>query len=152
VADSEIVIDANVTIRFTIKGEPHRQKVRRFFADCAKTGVVLIAPPLYESEADSVIRRRVYRGKMTPAAAKAAQTLLNALPVKTIHDPHVRERAREIAERFHQERVYDATYAALAELHGCKLWTADKEFYDTVKETLTFVKYIGNYRSLSLPT
>lgn len=144
-ARSEIVIDANMAIRFAIKGEPHRQKVRRFFADCAQRDVLLVAPPLYESEADSVIRRRVHHNKMTPSAAEASQTLLNALPVKIIYDPNVRERARNIAEQFDQDRVYDATYAALAALRSHEFWTADRKFYDVVKETLTFVKYIGDY-------
>lgn len=38
-------------------------------------------------------------------------------------------RAREIARQFGQERIYDSLYAALAELHGCEFWTADKVFY-----------------------
>ncbi|MBM3235133.1 type II toxin-antitoxin system VapC family toxin [Candidatus Poribacteria bacterium] len=41
--------------------------------------------------------------------------------------------------------VYDAAYAALAELRGCEFWTADKVFYDTVKAVLTFVKYLPDY-------
>lgn len=39
----------------------------------------------------------------------------------------------------------DATYAALAELRGCEFWTADKVFYDAVKATLSFVKYLPDY-------
>lgn len=142
---SEVVIDANLAVRFAVKGEPYSRKARRFIADCAKTGRVLIAPPLYESEADSVVRRRVYNGTMTPAAGKATQRLLDALPVIIVYDPGVRARAREIAEKFNQERVYDATYAALAERRGCEFWTADKAFFEAVSSSLTYVKYLGNY-------
>jgi len=142
--ESEVVIDANLAVRFAVKGEPYRQKARRFIADCGSAGVALIAPPLYESEADSVLRQRVYNGTMTEAAGRAAQTLLNVLPVMIVYDPNVRTRAREIAEQFNQERVYDATYAALAEQRRCELWTADKAFYDTVNATLRFVKFIGH--------
>jgi predicted nucleic acid-binding protein len=106
---------------------------------------MLLAPPLYESEADSVVRRRVYDGTMTPAAGKAAQTLLNALPVIIVYDPSVRVRAQEIAEHFNQERVYDATYAALAERRGCEFWTADKAFFEAVSRKLPFVKCLYNY-------
>jgi predicted nucleic acid-binding protein len=140
-----VVIDANLAVRFAVKGEPHRRKVRRFLTDCATAGVTLLVPPLYESEADSALRRRVYRGKMTPAAGTTAQTILNALPVQVLYDPHVRARAREIAEQFHQERVYDSTYAALAERRGCEFWTADQEFHAAVKGTLPFVHYVGDY-------
>lgn len=149
-ASNEAVIDANIAIRFAIKGEPYRQKARRFVADCATVGLILIAPPLYESEADSVIRRRVHEGKMTSTAGNAAQAILNALPIVIIYDPNVRAQARKIAEQFNQERVYDSTYAALAERCGCDFWTADKAFYDAVKGTLTFVKYIGDYSGLTL--
>jgi predicted nucleic acid-binding protein len=142
---SEYVIDANLAARFVLKGEPHRRKVRRFLVDCDAQGVGLVAPPLYESEVDSVLRRRVYHGRLTPAAEQAARTLVDALGVQTVYDPQGRARAREIAAQFHQERVYDATYAALAELRGCEFWTADKAFYDAVKGTLTFIHYIGDY-------
>jgi predicted nucleic acid-binding protein len=40
-----------------------------------------------------------------------------------------------MAERFNQRAVYDATYAALAELHGAEFWTADKAFYDAVRRS-----------------
>jgi len=50
-----------------------------------------------------------------------------------------------LAEQFNQRFVYDATYAALAELRGCEFWTADKTFYDAVKAALTFVKYLPDY-------
>jgi hypothetical protein len=44
-----------------------------------------------------------------------------------------------------RKRVYDATYAALAELRGCEFWTADKVFYDAVKGVLVFVKHLPDY-------
>jgi predicted nucleic acid-binding protein len=148
---SEAVIDANLAVKFVLKGVPYRQKVRRFLADCTKAGVTLLAPPLLESEADSALRRLVYGGYITPAAGQAAQTLLNALPVQIIYDPQVRARARAIAEQFQQQRVYDATYAALAELRGCEFWTADKAFYDAVQGTLPWVHYIGDYTGWTPP-
>lgn len=57
----------------------------------------------------------------------------------------MRRRAREVAEQFNQRFVYDATYAALAELRGCEFWTADKVFWDAVKVVLSFVKYLSDY-------
>jgi predicted nucleic acid-binding protein len=57
----------------------------------------------------------------------------------------MRQRSREIAKQFNQRKVYDATYAALAELRNCDLWTADKAFYEAVKDALSFVKYLPNY-------
>lgn len=72
-------------------------------------------------------------------------TLLDSAPVVLVTHPRMRQRAREIARQFNQRKVYDATYAALAELRGCDFWTADKAFYDAVKAGLTFVKYLPDY-------
>lgn len=99
-----------------------------------------------------MLRRRVQRGYLTPTAGQAAQKLLNSLSVCILYDSNVRARARAIAEQFHQERVYDSTYAALAEQRGCEFWTADKAFYEAVKGRLAFVHFIGDYQSLTLPS
>jgi predicted nucleic acid-binding protein len=94
---------------------------------------------------DTVIRQRVAAGKLSLNDAHKAYYLLDRAPVRiTIHSG-LRQRAREIAERFNLPTVYDATYAALAELYNCEFWTADKVFYDTVKSVLTFVKYLPSY-------
>ena len=103
-----------------------------------------------------VIRKRVYDGKLSLTDAQKAFAGLDKITVQLITHPNLfaslsgyfvnrRQRAREIAEQFNQRTVYDATYAALAEFHGCEFWTADKMFYDSVKATLLFVKYLPDY-------
>ncbi len=67
------------------------------------------------------------------------------MTVQLVTHSKMRQRAREIAEQFNLRTVYDATYAALADLQGCEFWTADKVFYDAVKTVLTFVKYLPDY-------
>ncbi|MFN3762195.1 MAG: hypothetical protein ACK4WK_03210 [Anaerolineae bacterium] len=56
------------------------------------------------------------------------------------------DRAREIARQFHQERIYDSLYAALAELYNCEFWTADRAFYEAVTPVLAYVRYLPDYR------
>jgi predicted nucleic acid-binding protein len=138
-------VDASITVKWAVKGEPFRAKARAFLSDAAASGIVLIAPPNFVSEVDSAIRKRVYDDKMTPAEARKAYAILDAAPVQIINVPGLRQRARETAEQFHQRFVYDATYVALAELRGCEFWTADKVFYDAVKAALPFVKYLPDY-------
>jgi predicted nucleic acid-binding protein len=41
--------------------------------------------------------------------------------------------------------VYDATYAALAELSGAQFWTADKAFHDAVHRELKFVRFLPDF-------
>jgi predicted nucleic acid-binding protein len=106
----------------------------------------LIAPVLFEMETDGVIQTRVVEGRTTPDVADKTLALLDSAPVTIVTHHRLRHRAREIARQFQQRKVYDATYAALAELRGCEFWTADKVFHDAVKSTLTFVKYLPDYR------
>jgi predicted nucleic acid-binding protein len=132
-------------VKLVLKGEPYRVTARRLLRDCIVNNVTLIAPPFFESEADTVIRKRVYDGKLSLADAKKAFAGLDKVTVQLLTHLNLRQRAREIAEQFNLRTVYDAAYAALAELRGCDFWTADKVFYDTVKVVLTFVKYLPDY-------
>ncbi|MEK7727726.1 MAG: type II toxin-antitoxin system VapC family toxin [candidate division KSB1 bacterium] len=143
---AERCIDASVAIKWFIKGESFRHKAIALLRDSQAAGIILIAPPLFEMETDSVIQTRVVDGKTTPAIADQTLTLLGAAPILIASHPQMRQRARAIARQFQQRKVYDATYAALAELRGCEFWTADKIFHDAVKSALTFVKYLPDYQ------
>jgi predicted nucleic acid-binding protein len=142
---TERCVDASVAVKWVLRGEPFRAKARALLNDSRRLGIVLIAPYFFACETDSVIRKHVFAGTLTPAAAARAHAFLDAAPVQLLTIPGLRQRAREIAAQFNQRAVYDATYAALAELRGCDFWTADRAFYDDVKAVLTFVKYLANY-------
>lgn len=142
---SEFVIDASLAAAFAVPGEPQNAKARALILDLAKQNARLIAPPLFEAEADSIIRRLEFTGKLTEAASVAAQAVMDALPVETIYDANTRQRAREIAKELNLVRVYDSTYAALADLRDLEFWTADERFYNAAKSALPFVRFIGNY-------
>ena len=55
------------------------------------------------------------------------------------------DRAWSLAQELAQQRTYDMTYLAVADLRGCEFWTADKQFYDAVKVKLKFVKFLPDY-------
>jgi predicted nucleic acid-binding protein len=141
----ERCVDASIAVKWAVKGEPFRARARALLRDSGVLGITLIAPLSFNPEVDSAIRKRVFDGKMTLAEAKKGYAILDVAPIQIVDVPGVRQRAREIAEKFNQRFVYDATYAALAEIRGCEFWTADKIFYDTVKATLPFVKYLPDY-------
>jgi len=122
----ERCIDANIAVKWFIKGEAFRRKALKLLRESQAAGITLIAPPLFEMETDSVIQTRVVDGRTTPAVADKTLALLDTAPVVIATHPRLRQRAREIARQFHQRKVYDATYAALAELRGCEFWTAEK--------------------------
>lgn len=142
---AERCIDANIAVKWLIKGEAFRYKAMKLLRESQDAGFTLIAPPLFEMETDSIIQTRVVEGRTTPQVADRTLALLDTAPVRIATHQRMRQRAREIARQFNQRKVYDATYAALAELRGCEFWTADKVFYDAVKTVLSFVKYLPNY-------
>jgi predicted nucleic acid-binding protein len=142
---TERCIDANIAIKWFVKGEAFRHKALKLLRESLASGITLIAPSLFESETDSVVQTRLVEGRTTPHVADQTLALLDNAPVVIVAHPRLRQRAREIARQFNQRKVYDATYAALAELRGCEFWTADKAFYDAVKAALLFVKYLPDY-------
>lgn len=152
-ADQPIIaaLDASGTAAFAIDDERYHVQAQQVIADLDRQGARLIAPPLWECEVDSILRRRVYLGTLQLEAAIAARRVINALRVEIIQDQRVRDQAWQMAERFNQIRVYDCTYAALAHWHQCNLWTADERFYNSVHLILPYVRFVGSYTITPTP-
>lgn len=113
------VLDASTAAAFVLSDEDLHAAADACLAALQSQNVQLIAPPLFESEFDGILRRRVYTGKSTPQAAAAALHVVDGLQIEIVYDPATRVLARSIGERLNRMRVYDATYAALAQLRGC---------------------------------
>lgn len=143
----EQVVDASVAMKWVFKDEDYRKQARALVTTARDRGIVLIAPPLFESETGSTIQERVFDGTMSEAEADERTRFLDRVGVRIVHDERVNEAARRIGRRFNQRRIYDATYAALAEVRCCELWTADKAFFDAVHASLPFVRHIRDFRA-----
>jgi len=78
---NELCIDASVVVKLVLKGEPYRVMARRLLKDCIVNNVTLIAPPFFESEADTAICKRVHDGKLSFADAKKAFAGLDKVTV-----------------------------------------------------------------------
>ncbi len=50
----------------------------------------------------------------------------------------------ELAHRLRLPSAYACHYLALAERYRCELWTGDQKFYNTVKATIPWVKWVGS--------
>lgn len=129
-----------------VDGEPWRRKARLFLRDAIAAGVTLIAPPLWEYETESVLQGLLQAGVLTISQTDAALARLATIGVQILAPTDLVKRARAIARQSGQSKIYDSLYAALADVRGCELWTADKAFFDAVKSALPFVKYLPAYR------
>lgn len=132
-------------MRWVVSGQRWQRKARLLLRDATAAGVTFIAPPLFEYETEGVIQGYLSDGTLRTTEADDALDRLSAIGVQIITVSGMVLRAREIARQFNQERIYDALYAALAELRGCDLWTADKRFYDAVSAELPFVQFLLDY-------
>jgi predicted nucleic acid-binding protein len=141
----ERCIDASVAVKWVLRDEMWRKKARKLLFDSIKSDIMLIAPPLFEYETESVLQERLYSGKLTITEVNVAIEKLNSVGVQVINHTGMIKCARDVARSFNQPKIYDSLYAALAELRGCEFWTADKAFYDAVKSTLLYVKYLPDY-------
>ena len=128
-APLEVVVDSNLILNFALGAHPYHAQTRQFLIRCARTNTRLIAPAFWEAEADTALRRLVANKQLRAGVATIAQQLLDAAPVVVIYESAARPAARQIADTAQQTKVYDATYAALAQVRGCDLWTADARFY-----------------------
>ena len=140
-----IAIDASLAAAFALPIEDHHAKARALIIALAERKARFCAPPLFEAETSSIFRRKEYLGELSQQAAAASLAVVDALQVEIIYEAATGLRAREIAAQNNQVRVYDSTYAALAEARGVELWTADERFYNSVSGALLFVKFVGNF-------
>lgn len=79
----ERCVDASLAIKWVIKGEAWRKRAREFLRDSINSNIVLIAPPLYEYETESVIQQRLHSGTLTVAEANTALAQLAVTGVQS---------------------------------------------------------------------
>lgn len=125
---SAVVIDASVAVKWFLP-EPHAHAARRVLHG----GRTLLAPDLIWAEVGNVLWKRCQRAELTLEVARQILRDFKQFPfqtyaVKTLLDP-----AWDIATQC-RISVYDGLYLALAIGRNCKLVTADRSFYDTVKK------------------
>src|SRR6266496_674231 len=105
-----LCVDASLAIKLVVGGESLRAHARQLFADSALASGLLVAPPVFESEIDSIVRSRVFAGRLSSGDAQRAYSAIDRLPIDIRNPDGLRSRARQIANQFNQERVYDSTY------------------------------------------
>jgi len=100
---------------------------------------------MFEYETETVVQGLLMNGVLSVSEADTALAQVAAANVQLLTHSDMVSRARDFARRFHQRRIYDALYAALADLRGCEFWTADTAFCNDVSPSLPFVRHIRFY-------
>ncbi len=143
------VADASVVLKWQLNDEdciPEATALRDDFY--ARGAVTVIAPHLLIYEVVNGIATATRRGRILRDKAGEALSNLVALGVELREVEPLR--VLEASLRYNLS-AYDAAYLALAEAEKCDLWTGDRNFYQAVKDELTWVKWIGDYKAQKEP-
>jgi predicted nucleic acid-binding protein len=114
----QVVVDASAAIALLADAGPAGQWVHATIK-----GAGLLAPDLMPFEVANILRRQALAGILDASAATLAHTDLLALPVDLYPYAGLAERVWELRANL---TVYDASYAALAELTTAPLVTLDE--------------------------
>lgn len=144
--NSSVCIDANIII-WSLLPFPLSDEAEAQLAHWQREEVTLIAPALLAFEVTSSIRRLVYLEEITADQGEKAFEQFQRIDVRLSHRKGIFPLAWELAKKFNRPRAYDAVYLAMAQLNNCEFWTADEKLYNSVKEEVHWVKWIGNYNA-----
>jgi len=126
---STIVIDASVAVKWFLP-EPHAEAARRVLSGRRE----FLAPDLIWAEVGNVLWKKSARAEISSEVACAILRDFRRFPLQTYTAGTLLDPAWDLAVRF-RISVYDSLYLALAVNRDCKLLTADRQFYDTLKRT-----------------
>jgi predicted nucleic acid-binding protein len=138
-----VVIDASLAAMWAVP-EVYSDEALTLANRWAQEQTHLMAPCLILAEVTNAFYRRVVRREMDLATAVAALHVVLGFGIEIREDPGLHARAMELSHQLKRPTTYDCHYLALAEIHNCDLWTADERFYNSAKETMHHVKWIGN--------
>ena len=136
-----IVVDASFALNLVLN-EPTRAAVRARWQGWYESGELIIAPPLFQAETLSVVRRNVHRGVLADADGERALVDLDNLQVRIREPMGLYRAAWDLAKRYNRPTIYDCCYLAFAAMNGSELWTADQRLANAVRATISWVRTI----------
>lgn len=141
---SWVVADSSLFLS-TVLIETHSLQAKSLMRLWSVQNVRIAAPSLFRFEIVSVLRKHVYRGILTSDEGTNLCNLVLAEPVRLLMDKALLRRGYELATQFNRPTAYDSQYLAVAERLGCEFWTADEKLFNAVKQSLAWVKWVGNF-------
>jgi len=139
-----VVIDASLAAMWAVP-EDYSDQALTLANQWAEENTRLIAPCLMLTEITNAFYKRVVRREMDLTTGIAALHVVLEFGIEIREEPGLHSRSMELSHQLKRPTTYDCHYLALAEIHNCELWTGDERFYNSVKETMHQVKWIGNY-------
>jgi len=143
---NHVCLDTNVLVKLVLF-EEDSAVAQSLCMRCLDRGLEIVAPVMCFFEILSAIRRKVYRGVLSHAAAAEACHMVSALPVSYVHHSSLAWRAFELATEYNQPTIYDALHLAVAEMYACDLWTADEALYRALSSRAPSVHLLSDFQA-----
>jgi len=142
---SLVVADSGIFLA-TVLLEPHTSQAKALVAFWEETGIQVAAPTLFRYEIVAVTRKSVYQKRLSAEEGIKGRDFLMEFDVQLMMDDNLLRRAYELATHFNRPTAYDSQYLAVAEHLGCEFWTADERLFNTVSQSLNWVKWLANFQ------
>ena len=139
-----VVIDASLAAMWAVP-EVYTNQALTLADQWVQEEIRLITPCLMLTEITNAFYKRVVRKEINITTAIAALHVVLEFGIEILEEPGLHSRAIELSHQLKRPTTYDCHYLALAEIYSCELWTGDERFYNSVKEILHRVNWIGNY-------
>jgi predicted nucleic acid-binding protein len=123
-----LVVDASVAAKW-FAPEIHQAAALQLLDDRYE----LLSPDLITAEFANILWKKVRRLEITDHEAREAVRLFHQVSLKIIDSRSLITYALELAMTMGCT-VYDCLYLALALLENCRLVTADRKFYNALKD------------------
>ena len=140
------VLDATVALKWQFEDEEGTSAAMALLEDFIEGRIELITPTLFPYEILGAINVAINRKRIGEEAGYRAMNYITSLGIE------LRSFDNLIGTAFYMARQYglssyDCAYLALAEKEKCDFFTGDKKLFNSIKNRLPWIKWIGDYRS-----
>jgi predicted nucleic acid-binding protein len=143
-------IDAHLAVQAAVAIDPWNKEASKLLADSARDGFTIIVPVHFWIQVESIFQFRsslpAQEGGITVEKIDHSVTWLRQVVIAD-GDTILIPAARELARAHKRPHLYETIYLATALKHGCQLWTADLEFFESLAGTIPQVKFVSRYGS-----
>lgn len=146
-----VIVDTSLAVKWVAQ-EPDSAQALALLSEWAQRGAIVAAPALLAYEVANAIHQKVRSSVLPVSAAPAALANFHAIGIafRLPNDPTLAAalsmRALEIARDYTLGATYDTQFLSLAEHEDCEYWTADRRFYETVRQDHPRVRWLGAYQ------
>ena len=139
-----VVVDANLVVAIVLP-LPYSAWATAKITAWKQQKIELLAPLLFEYEANSVLRKAVDASMLSTDTANDAMLKILSIGVRCF--PPTRKlhaRALQLAAQLGHSKSYDAHYMALAEQQQADMWTADRRLVHAAHQAgMPWLHWIG---------